>query len=74
MTDWETMLLACVAAFWLLMLGYWTLDKMKDMALTILECKGDISRLAREVAVLKVQLDSMAAREAESQRKEGRIL
>lgn len=73
MIDWETMLLACVAAFCLLMLGYWTLDRVKEMALTILECEEDIRRLAREVAVLKVQLDSMAVREAESRRKEGRI-
>ena len=73
MTDWETTLLICAAAFWLLMLGYWALDKMRDMALTILECKGDIRQLAREVAVLKVQLDSMAAREAERWRKEGKI-
>ena len=73
MTDWETMLLACVAAFWLLILAYWAWGRMKDMALTILECKGDIRRLAREVAVLKVQLDSMAAREAERRRKEGKI-
>lgn len=74
MDEWEILLLVYTGAFGLLMLGYWTLDKMKDMALTILECKGDIRRLAREVAVLKVQLDSMAAREAESRRKEGRIL
>lgn len=70
MTDWGTMLLACVAAFWLLMLGYWTLDKMKDMALSILECRGDIGQLTRDVAVLKIQLDSMAAREAERRREE----
>lgn len=70
MTDLETISLACAAAFWLLVLGYWTLDKMKDMALTILERRGDIHQLAREVAVLKVQLDSMAAREAERRRDE----
>lgn len=74
MDEWEILLLAYTGAFGLLMLVYWAWGRMKDMALTILECKGDIRRLAREVAVLKVQLDSMAAREAESRRKEGRIL
>ena len=70
MTDWETIPLACAAAFWLLVLGYWTLDKMKDVALTILECRGDIGQLIRDVAVLKIQLDSMAAREVERRREE----
>ena len=74
MDEWEILLLVYTGAFGLLMLVYWAWGRMKDMALTILECKGDIRRLAREVAVLKVQLDSMAAREAESRRKEGRIL
>lgn len=45
-------------------------DEMKDMALTILECRGDIGQLTRDVAVLKIQLDSMAAREAERLREE----
>lgn len=74
MDEWEILLLVYTGAFGLLILAYWVWGRMKDMALTILECKGDIRRLAREVAVLKVQLDSMAAREAESRRKEGRIL
>lgn len=70
MTDWETILLACTGAFGLLMLVYWAWGRMKDMALTILECRGDIGQLMRDVAVLKIQLDSMAAREAERLRKE----
>lgn len=70
MTEWEVLLLAYTGAFGLLMLAYGAWGKMKDMALTILECKGDIGRLARDVAVLKIQLDSMAAREAERLREE----
>lgn len=70
MDEWEILLLVYTSAFGLLMLGYWTLDRVKEMALTILECRGDIRRLAREVAVLKNQLDSMAAREAERRREE----
>lgn len=70
MTEWEVMLFVCIGAFGLLMLAYGAWGKMKDMALTILECKGDIGQLARDVAVLKIQLDSMAAREAERLREE----
>lgn len=66
MTEWEILLLAYTGAFGLLMLVYWAWGKMKDMALTILECRGDIGQLARDVAVLKIQLDSMAAREVKS--------
>lgn len=73
MTEWEILLLVYTGAFGLLMLVYWAWGRMKDMALTILECKGAISQLTRDVAVLKMQLDSMAAREAERLKKEGRI-
>lgn len=70
MTEWEVLLLAYTGAFGLLMLAYGAWGKMKDMALTILECRGDIGQLTRDVAVLKIQLDSMAAREAERLREE----
>lgn len=70
MTEWEILLLAYTGAFGLLMLAYWALGRMKDMALAILECRGDISQLTRDVAVLKIQLDSMAAREAKRLREE----
>lgn len=70
MTEWEVMLFVCTGAFGLLMLAYGAWGKMKDMALTILECKGDIGQLARDVAVLKIQLDSMAAREVKSLKEE----
>lgn len=70
MTEWEILLLVYTGAFGLLMLVYWAWGKMKDMVLSILECKGDIGQLTRDVAVLKIQLDSMAAREAERRREE----
>ena len=74
MTEWEILLLVYTGAFGLLILVYWAWGRMKDMALAILECKGDIGQLARDVAVLKIQLDSMAAREAERLKKEGKTL
>ena len=70
MDEWEILLLAYTGAFGLLMLVYWAWGRMKDMALAILDCKGDIGQLARDVAVLKIQMDSMAAREAERRREE----
>lgn len=70
MDEWEILLLVYTGAFGLLMLVYWAWDRMKDMALATLECRGDIGQLTRDVAVLKIQLDSMAAREAERLRKE----
>lgn len=70
MAEWEILLLVYTGAFGLLMLVYGAWGKMKDMVLTILECRGDIGQLARDVAVLKMQLDSMAAREAKRLREE----
>lgn len=70
MAEWKILLLAYTGAFGLLMLVYWAWGRMKDMALAIFECRRDISQLTRDVAVLKIQLDSMAAREAEIRREE----
>lgn len=70
MTEWEILLLAYTGAFGLLMLVYWAWGRMKDMELAIFECRRDISQLTRDVAVLKIQLDSMAAREAKRLREE----
>lgn len=70
MTEWEILLLVYTGAFGLLMLVYWAWSRMKDMALAIFECRRDIGQLTRDVAVLKIQLDSMAAREAKRLREE----
>lgn len=70
MTEWEILLLVYTGAFGLLMLVYWAWGKMKDMALAIFECRRDIGQLTWDVAVLKMQLDSMAAREVKSLKEE----
>lgn len=70
MTEWEVLLFVYTGAFGLLMLVYWAWGRMKDMTLAIFECRRDIGQLTQDVAVLKIQLDSMAAREAERLRKE----
>lgn len=70
MDEWEILLLVYTGAFGLLMLAYGAWGRMKDMALAILECMGNISQLKRDVSALKIQLDSMAAREAERRREE----
>lgn len=70
MDEWEILFLVCTGTFGLLTLVSWIFDKMKNIAVAILDCKGDIGQLARDVAVLKIQMDSMAAREAERRREE----
>ena len=70
MNEWEILLLVSAGAFVLLTLVSWIFDKMKNMAVAILECIGSIRQLKRDVSALKIQLDSMAAREAERLRDE----
>lgn len=70
MDEWEILLLVCTGTFGLLTLVSWIFDKMKNMAVAILECMGSISQLKRDAAALKIQLDSMAAREAKRLREE----
>lgn len=70
MNEWEILLLVSAGTFVLLTLVSWIFDKMKNMVVTILECMGSISQLKRDVSALKIQLDSMAAREAERRREE----
>lgn len=70
MDEWEILLLVCTGTFGLLTLVSWIFDKMKNIAVAILECMGSISQLKRDVAALKIQLDSMAAREAKRLREE----
>lgn len=70
MTECEILLLVCTGTFGLLILVSWIFDKTKNMVVAILECMGNISLLKRDVSALKIQLDSMAAREAERRREE----
>lgn len=70
MNEWEILLLVSAGTFVLLTLVSWIFDKMKNMVVAILECMGSISQLKRDVSALKIQLDSMAAREAKRLRKE----
>lgn len=70
MNEWEILLLVSAGTFVLLTLVSWIFDKMKNMVVAILECMGSISQLKRDVSALKIQLDSMAAREAKRLREE----
>lgn len=70
MNEWEILLLVSAGTFVLLTLVSWIFDKMKNMAVAILEYMGSISQLKRDVSALKIQLDSMAAREAKRLREE----
>lgn len=70
MNEWEILLLVSAGTFVLLTLVSWIFDKMKNMVVAILECMGSISQLKRDVSALKIQLASMAAREAKRLREE----
>lgn len=70
MNKWEILLLVTAGTFVLLTLASWIFDKMKNMVVAILECMRSISQLKRDVSALKIQLDSMAAREAKRLREE----
>ncbi len=70
MNEWEILLLVSAGTFVLLTLVSWIFDKMKNMVVAILECMRSISQLKRDVSALKIQLDSMAAREAKRLREE----
>lgn len=73
MTDWETLLLVCTGVFGVLMQVHWFLDKMGNTASEILALRRDVRSLSRDAAVLRIQLDAMAAREAERLKKEGNL-
>lgn len=70
MNEWEILLLVPTGTFVLLALVSWIFDKMKNMVVAILECMRSISQLRRDVSAMKIQLDSMAAREAKRLREE----
>lgn len=70
MNEWEILLLVSAGTFVLLTLVSWIFDKMKNMVVAILECMRSISQLKRDVSAMKIQLDSMAAREAKRLREE----
>lgn len=70
MTDWEILLFVCIAGMGLLMAIAFLFGKIGDLWLAIADLQDDQREVARDLMVLKTEVDAMAAREAERLREE----
>lgn len=73
MTEWKVLLFACIAGMGLLATIAFLFGKIGDFWLAIADLQDDQREVARDLMVLKTEVDAMAAREAERLRKEGKI-
>lgn len=73
MTEWEGMLFVCIAGMGLLVTIAFLFGKIGDLWLAIADLQDDQREVARDLMVLKTEVDAMAAREAERLRKERKI-
>ena len=71
MTDWEILLFVCIVGMGLLATIAFLFGKIGDLWLAIADLQDDQREVARDLMVLKTEVDAMAAREAERLRKEG---
>lgn len=69
MADWEGMLFVCIAGMGLLVTIAFLFGKIGDLWLAIADLQDDQREVARDLMVLKTEVDVMAAREAERLRK-----
>lgn len=70
MTDWEILLFVCIVGMGLLATIAFLFGKIGDLWLAIADLQDDQREVARDLMVLKTEVDAMAAREAERLRKE----
>lgn len=73
MTEWEVLLFVCIAGMGLLVTIAFLFGKIGDLWLAIAALQDDQREVARDLMVLKTEVDAMAAREAGRLKKEGRI-
>lgn len=73
MAEWEVLLFVCIAGMGLLATIAFLFGKIGDLWLAIADLQDDQREVARGLMVLKTEVDAMAAREAQRQKKEGRI-
>ena len=73
MTEWEVLLFVCIVGMVLLTMIAFLFGKIGDLWLAIADLQDDLREMARDLMILKTEVDAMAAREAERLRKEGRI-
>lgn len=73
MTEWEVLLFVCIVGMGLLATIAFLFGKIGDLWLAIADLQDDQREVARDLMVLKTEVDAMAAREAGRLREE-RIL
>ena len=73
MTDWEILLLTCIVGMGLLVTIAFLFGKIGDLWLAVADLQDDQREVARDLMVLKTEVDAMAAREAERLREERKI-
>ena len=70
MTDWEILLFVCIVGMGLLATIAFLFGKIGDLWLAVADLQDDQREVARDLMVLKTEVDAMAAREAERRREE----
>ena len=73
MAEWEGMLFVCIVGMCLLVTIAFLFGKIGDLWLAIADLQDDQREVARDLMIVKTEVDAMAAREAERLRKEGEI-
>lgn len=73
MTEWGGMLFVCIVGMGLLATIAFLFGKIGDLWLAVEDLQNDQREVARDLVVLKTEVDAMAAREAQRQEKEERI-
>lgn len=73
MTEWEILLFVCIGGMWLLATIAFLFGKIGDLWLAVADLQDDQRSVMRDLMVLKTEVDTMAAREAERLKKEGKI-
>ena len=73
MTDWEILLCVCIVGMGLLVTIAFLFGKIGDLWLAIADLQDDQREVARDLMVLKTEVDAMATREAKRLKKEERI-
>ena len=73
MTEWEVMLFVCIVGMALLATIAFLFGKIGDLWLAVADLQDDQRGIVHDLMVLKTEVDTMAAREAERLKKEERI-
>lgn len=70
MTDWEILLLTCIVGMGLLVTIAFLFGKIGDLWLAVADLQDDQREVARDLMIVKTEVDAMAAREAKRLREE----